>query len=218
MPLRPSPLLSVLLTLLLALAIGACGGDDEEGTAEGGGATTTESPAQAAGNGIDLAFAKMMIPHHESAIDMAEIAQERADSDFVKNLADDIVSAQQQEITLLKQAVKDLEAAGVQEEDLGVADHETGMDADLDALRSASDFDKAFIDMMVPHHRGAITMASVERDRGKEPTLLTLADDIIRVQQEEIDAMNEHRKEAYGSEVPEEDGGHMEEDDGGHSG
>ena len=202
---RRSSLKPLLLILALSLLLSACGGDDEETTA-GGGTSTTQGTA---GNGVDLAFAKMMIPHHQSAIDMAKLAQDKGESMFVQNLADDIIAAQQEEIEVLTQGVKDLEAAGVEEGDLGLAEHETGMDADLDELRDANPFDRAFIDMMVPHHRGAIAMAEVEVKKGKEPSLLAVAENILTTQQVEIDAMNEHRKENFGGEVPEEEaGGH----------
>ena len=203
---RQPRLIPLLLILTLSLLLAACGGDDEETSADGGGSLSANQSAS--GNGIDLAFAKMMIPHHQSAIDMAKLAQEKGESMFIQNLADDIIAAQKEEITVLTQGVKDLEAAGVEEGDLGLADHETGMDANLDELREANPFDRAFIDMMVPHHRGAITMAKVEVQKGKEPALLAVAENILTTQQVEIDAMNEHRKENFGGEVPEETGGH----------
>ena len=216
---RRSRLLSLVLTgLALTIPVAACGGGDEEAASGGhpmghtGPTSTTSSGSSraATGNGIDLAFAQMMIPHHESAIDMAKIAQEQGDSEFVKGLADAIITAQTTEITLFKQAINDYQAEGVKPGDLGVSEHEAGMSADLDELRDADPFDRTFIDMMVPHHRGAITMANVEIKNGKDPTLKQVAEDIITAQQDEIDQMNDFRKKKFGGEV---DGG-----DAGHSG
>jgi len=51
---------------------------------------------------VDTAFAEAMIPHHEGAIRMAELAQEKADHDEVMELADDIVAAQQREIEMME--------------------------------------------------------------------------------------------------------------------
>lgn len=51
---------------------------------------------------VDRAFAEAMIPHHEGAIRMAELAQEKADHDEVKQLADDIIEAQQREIGVME--------------------------------------------------------------------------------------------------------------------
>ncbi len=63
-----------LLPLLAALAAAGCGGDDGGGEAQ---------PERVTGNGVDRAFVAAMIPHHESAIEMAEIARDRARTPFV---------------------------------------------------------------------------------------------------------------------------------------
>ena len=191
---------SRILMLILALALGgtvlaACG-DDGDG---GGGNQTAASGVP--GNGIDRAFIADMIPHHESAVEMAKVAQERGESGFVKGLAKDIIETQNAEISTMRsvdEQLKDLEVG-----DLGVADHMKGMDADMAMLEKADPFDKAFIDMMVPHHQGAIEMAKVELDKGENPELKQLAQAIIDAQQREIDEMNDHRQEAFGAPVPE---------------
>ncbi len=51
---------------------------------------------------IDRAFIDMMVPHHESAMAMAEIAQERAEHPELRQLADDIIAAQSSEITRMR--------------------------------------------------------------------------------------------------------------------
>ena len=188
---------SRILMLMSALLIGstalaACGGDD-------GGSEPAASGV--AGNGIDRAFVADMIPHHESAVEMAKLAQERGESGFVKGLAKDIIDAQNAEISTMRSVDEQLKDVKVG--DLGVADHMKGMDADMAMLEKADPFDKAFIDMMVPHHKGAIEMAKVELDKGENPELKQLAEAIIEAQQREIDQMNEHRQEAFGGPVPE---------------
>jgi len=52
---------------------------------------------------VDGAFAEAMIPHHEGAIRMAELAHEKADHDEVKTLADDIIEAQRREIGMMEE-------------------------------------------------------------------------------------------------------------------
>jgi len=185
--LLPSALAALIVA---ALALGACGDDD-------GGGTTS-----AAGNGTDLAFIEEMVPHHQSAIDMAKVAQERAQSQFIKDLADDIISAQQGEITILNAARHDIEQAGVKKTDLGIPEHMMGMDGDMTMLESADPFDKAFIDMMVPHHQGAIRMARVELTKGRSEALKRLADNVVDAQSREIKAMNDHRKTEFGAASP----------------
>lgn len=54
------------------------------------------------GDDFDKAFIEMMIPHHEGAIEMARAAQQSAKHQEIKNMADDIISAQQSEIDMMR--------------------------------------------------------------------------------------------------------------------
>ena len=49
--------------------------------------------------------------------------------------------------------------------------------------------DRDFVDMMLPHHVGAVAMAKVELEYGKDPMLLKLAADIVKAQESEIAEM-----------------------------
>ena len=49
------------------------------------------------GDAFDKAFMSEMISHHQGAIDMAKLAKQNAKHDEIKNLADNILSAQSQE-------------------------------------------------------------------------------------------------------------------------
>lgn len=65
---------------------------------------------------------------------------------------------------------------------------------------TGADFDRAFIDAMVPHHEGAIEMARAAQEAGLTvPALAELADDIIATQGVEIDQMKEWRADWFGS-------------------
>ncbi len=171
-----NPRILTALAATLALSVAGCGGDDTSGTSAGG-------------NGVDRAFAADMIPHHESAIVMAKIAQQRGKSAFVKQLADDISSSQSKEIAILRREYQALEDAGVKLTSLGVADHMKGMSDDPAKLKTADPFDAAFMQMMLPHHEGAVVMARAELAQGEDPELKALAQDIIDAQQREIAGM-----------------------------
>lgn len=163
------------------LLFAACGGDDDAGS-------TSQSTA---GNGTDRAFVKAMIPHHESAIEMAQVAQERGESAFVKQLAEDIIRTQEAEIAELKREDEGLENAGVDVGSLDMGDDMMGMDADMSKLESADPFDPEFLNMMIPHHESAVEMAKVELDKGKDPELRKIAQEIIDAQEREISEMRE---------------------------
>lgn len=175
-----SPKLLVAVAAGLTLAVAGCGSEESESTSSAG------------GNGIDRAFAAQMIPHHESAIQMAEIAQNRGKTAFVKGLADDIVRTQSDEIDTLRAQDAELERAGVKPGDLGMDEDMMGMNEDPAMLEDANPFDARFIDMMIPHHQGAVEMAKVERDKGADPELKSLAQDIIDAQEREISEMRKH--------------------------
>lgn len=179
------------VTAAAALAAG-CGSDSEPKAA-------SDSSGRATGSGVDRAFIAEMTPHHESAVEMAEIAQDRGESPFVKQLADDIVRTQNAEISTMRAQDRELAAAGVKPSSLGVPEHMMGMDEDPAMLRTADPFDREFLRMMIPHHEGAVTMARAELEKGKDPELRKLAREITDAQIREIRTMRaELDKEASG--------------------
>lgn len=176
---------TLLALFVVAGALGACGSDGED----------SESSADA--QEADREFIAGMVPHHESAIDMAEVAQEQGENPEVRRLADDIVSAQEAEIADLRAAHERIFG-----EPLADQDEMSGMEADVDALRGAKPFDREFIDMMIPHHQEAILMARTELAEGEDPELQEIATAVIDAQSREIDEMNSWREEWYGAPSP----------------
>lgn len=150
---------------------------------------------------MDLAFIDSMIPHHESAIAMAEVARERSQRQEILTLADAIITTQQAEIDQLR-AYRDAwfpDAAPT----TGMAGMEdmAGMamsDGELDALRGADPFDRAFIDAMIPHHESAIQMAHAILETTTRAELRTIAEAIVDAQQAEIDEMQRWRADWFG--------------------
>lgn len=186
----PHRLLLALAALVAALTLAACGGDDEDG------ATT------ASANGTDLAFVQEMTPHHESAVEMAKIAQERSTREEITGLADDIVRSQSTEITQMRRLATAFTDDGVTAGELGVSAHDAGMTMDASSLRTAEPFDRAFIDMMIPHHQGAIRMARAVLAKGASDEVEGLARAIVDAQAKEIEQMNAWREDWYGAASP----------------
>ena len=186
-----------------ALLVAGCGDDEDTGA----------SAQKAAGNATDRAFVAEMVPHHEAAVDMAEIAQQRGRSDFVKTLAANIIRTQNAEIETLRAEDAELARGGVAVGSLGLDDAQMGMDHDTESLRTAKPFDDAFIQAMLPHHEGALEMSKIELAKGADPELKALAQEIIDAQTKEIAAMREHMKGSAGGGDP-----MHGEDEPGHSG
>jgi uncharacterized protein (DUF305 family) len=137
----------------------------------------------------DVMFAQMMIPHHEQAVEMAGLAPTRSTDPQVLAMAAQIAAAQQPEIDLMKSW---LTTWGVPI----MADHSghdmAGMmsDDDLDALESltGTEFDEAFLTMMIAHHEGALSMVKPVLD-SDDPAVKALAEAIAEVQTREIAQM-----------------------------
>ena len=203
---RTRTLLALLALLAAVTVLSACGSDDEAGSGASGGDQAAAAPAK--GKETDRAFIEDMVPHHESAIEMATIASERSDRPEIKKLAGDIISSQKKEIAQLKADHQRLFGAalpaGGKMGAMGMSEEEMGMgDMSMSELEKATPFDRAFIDMMVPHHRSAVKMAKMELEMGADPELKMIAQEIIDAQDREIGQMNEWRTEWYGAPVKE---------------
>lgn len=188
------PLVAALVVALIVFAAG-CGGDDSGDRA----ATTSSARATGPGNGTDLAFVTDMIPHHEGALAMAQIAAERAESDFVRELAATIDLTQTQEIAVLRELEAALRREGVEPESLS---HAMDMGMGTGDLKTAEPFDRTFVDMMIPHHRDAILMAREVLKKGENAEVRQLAMTIIEEQSVEIKEMNSFREDTYGAASP----------------
>ncbi|GGS75250.1 DUF305 domain-containing protein [Streptomyces cinerochromogenes] len=183
-----------------ALVLAACGGDNDgdSGSAHPGhGASATASASAGAHNAQDVAFAQGMIPHHQQALEMAELADGRAASAEVKDLASRIEKAQGPEIRTmtgwLKSWGEEVPMAGMDHSGHAGMSGMSGMmgEADMTALKKAhgKDFDTRFLTLMIEHHQGAVTMATTEKGKGRYSAATAMADDIVTAQNAEIKEM-----------------------------
>ena len=171
------PLLALLAAALSVLLITACGGDDSGPTGD------------VRANGTDAAFTNAMIPHHESAVDAADLALSRAEHRQLEELAREMLTVQSTELATLRSVRDVIQQAGIEEGDLGLSEEEMGVGHHPAELRNAEDFDCAFIEMMVPHHEGAIRMARAELESGIHAELRRMSESIIDAQGYEIRQM-----------------------------
>jgi uncharacterized protein (DUF305 family) len=168
------------------------------------------SPAVAAAkaNETDRAFVREMIPHHQMASEMADMAKMDGEHAKLRRLASKIIKAQNAEIRTMKQIAEDLGVTPAEMpmdgemsdqtmedlETLGVTEEESGMTVDMHDLHGAKPFDRTFIDMMIPHHQGAIRMAGAELAKGENRRLRRIARAIVRDQKKEIRTMKRWRE------------------------
>ncbi len=200
---------------LTAVALTACGNAstpasnaDQNRPASAG--TTAASPSTPNGNpspdaasgqhnAADLAFVAGMVPHHQQAVTMSQMAQKQATNAKVKSLAADIQAAQGPEITTMTGW---LTAWGQPAPTSGAHDMSqmggAGMggmmtDEQMQQLSAASGaaFDRMWLQMMVAHHQGAVEMSGVELRDGKNADAKKLAQQIIDAQKKEITVMKQ---------------------------
>ncbi|MFM1776610.1 MAG: hypothetical protein RLZZ260_177 [Actinomycetota bacterium] len=151
-------------------------------------------------NDADAMFAQMMIPHHEQAIVLAEMAENPTSgaSPEVTSLAAQIKSAQGPEVELMKSFLTqwDVPVVDPGSMDHGSMDHGSKMKGMLSveelaklSTLSGKVFDKEWMLAMIAHHEGAIEMARTVEQSGKNLEVQALAKTIISGQQVEIDQM-----------------------------
>jgi uncharacterized protein (DUF305 family) len=153
-------------------------------------------------NGIDAHFIEQMIPHHEDAITMANLALTKAKKPEIKQLAQNIIDSQSKEIDQMKSWYKDwfdkdlpVSTQGMMGKNNGMHGGMMGDESDMVKLEQAADFDKAFIEEMIPHHQMAVMMANMLKGGTQRPEMKKLADDIVTAQTREIDQMRNWLKE-----------------------
>ena len=157
-------------------------------------------------NGIDAHFIEQMIPHHEDAITMAKLAQTKAQRPEVKELANDIIDSQGKEINQMKDWYETWFGKEVPQDNQVMNQHGMmgtsnnthmgmmGDASDMTNLEKSTDFDRAFVEEMIPHHQMAVMMASMLKNGTERPEMKKLADDIIGAQTKEIDQMRQWLK------------------------
>lgn len=197
---RIRPLIVAGVAVALTGLLAACGTSASSPT------TTAGSPAAAGvemmdagmGSTDDITFAQLMIPHHQQAIEMADLALAQASSPDVASLATQIKGAQDPEIAMMSQWLSAWDAPMAMESDHSGHDMggmmSSGMmsDDDMSELASASgeDFDQMWLRMMIAHHEGAIEMAKQVLATTTNPAVRDLAQAVIDGQTAEIDTMN----------------------------
>lgn len=153
---------------------------------------------------FDVRFIDSMVPHHETAIAMAQLASERAAHAEIKRFAAEVIATQKSEITQMESwrrawartdpaAPKDA-GASPPEATVGGTGMSGDMQKQLEGLRKADHFDEAFLKAMLPHHESAIEMAKSAVDRAEHVALRDLARHIVDAQTRDINRMEGWRR------------------------
>ena len=149
-------------------------------------AIASSASANAPRSKAERAFLVDMVGHHSMAVDMAEMAKEKATHQELKDMADDVIRAQTAEIERMRDWLKKWYGREV-------ADDHMGHDEDMQMLEEASgpEFEVLFLSMMSVHHTQAIERARAVRRYPLHGKVRQLTRGIIRTQRAEVRQMQE---------------------------
>lgn len=141
---------------------------------------------QLSGVAFDRAFFSMMIPHHQSAIDMSRMALPRLKDPLVRAWAGSIIDDQQKEIAEMQGELRRLGGVDTARQ-TQMRTMMTGMMPMMTPMMgTAKTPDHAFLMMMVPHHGSANEMANLALQQGQSEAVLSIAQRIMTAQADEM--------------------------------
>ena len=144
-------------------------------------------------NRNDLMFMNMIIVHHDQAIEMAEMAENRTNNSDILKLSNNISDAQREENQQMKQWMRSLGyEPGNHHRMAGMASQE-----EMQRIENSegAEFDRIFAELMIEHHRGGIEMARNFRKAGKHTELQQMQTQMIETQQKEIEKMQDWQEQ-----------------------
>jgi uncharacterized protein (DUF305 family) len=150
---------------------------------------------------FDQRFLDQMIVHHQGAVMSAQMMIADSARPELRDLAQRIITAQQREIAQMQQWHNDWYGAtgmGTMPGMMNGPMMGAGMmnrDQMRQMMGASADFDRMFLQMMIPHHEGAISMA--QQAQAEHPEIKTLAQSIVTTQQTEIVEMQSYLRDWY---------------------
>jgi uncharacterized protein (DUF305 family) len=150
-----------------------------------------KSAPNAASAPYDLQFLDTMMAHHQGAIEMAKMIDGKTKNAELKKFGAQIIADQEKEIAQMKAWREKWYAGKPSALNMEMPGMTDSMKMDMAQLTAVKDreFDLAFVEMMIPHHEGAIEMSKDALKKSQHPEIKTLSNQVIKAQQGEIEMM-----------------------------
>ena len=146
----------------------------------------------------DAQFMRDMIPHHQQALEMSQLAPNRTNSPEILEIAGRIEAAQSDEVAFMTQWLtsrgEPLSRSEEHHEHHTMRGMATPEQMDMLADASATDFDRQFLRLMITHHEGALHMVEDLMEQpgaAYDPMLFEFTNDVTNDQSKEIERMHE---------------------------
>ncbi len=160
---------------------------------------------------FDQRFLDQMIMHHQGAVMSAQMMIADSARPELRDLAQRIITAQQREIDQMRTwrgdwygatrdgALPNMMSGGIMGS--GMMGGMMNRDQMRQMMGTNVDFDRMFLQMMIPHHEAAIAMAQQALIQAEHPEIKTLAQRIVTTQQAEIGEMHGYLRTWYGAQA-----------------
>lgn len=181
------------LTAVVAVVVSIAAGGCHHAPAPAPEASTSVAAMNVGGPG-DVAFLEDIVIHHQQGLELAAMVRAQSADPALVVLADQIGAQQRTELQGCQAQLLQWEAPGGRSAGDDAAADIPGMvdKATMDKLRSlrGPEFDTLWLQSMIAHHRGAITMAQSEIEHGESPEAISIAHSLVPFQQADINQMN----------------------------
>ena len=184
---KTGTLLGVILILILAV-IFLLAGNSGKSMDHSGHGSSTQDESSAGYSADEIMFAQMMIPHHEQAVTMSELALTNTTNPEVLALATAIRDAQEPEITQMQSWLGDDAGHDGHNHDMEMGGMLTAEELETLVSLKGEAFDQYFLASMIAHHEGALDMVDMINDSSNSE-VKRLAANIVKSQSAEIEAM-----------------------------
>lgn len=183
-------IIAVLLATILGISINKNGDDGFFGMHHNGAMGMNSNSGSKDYTGADVMFLQMMIPHHQQAVDISNLALKTSKDPELLALAKTIRDAQSAEIIQMNAWLKDANV------NTGMGHSMDGMggmldDSELSALAASTGktFDTLWLKGMIGHHDGAIHMTTMIKD-ASNPEIKAFGENVVKDQSAQIVQMN----------------------------